>query len=301
MYARRWMCRGSTARTWTASRCAPKTRSGQAENQAGPAFAPPGAGGCRCPARGYCRTRNGGRGGDRRRCAARRQRGRDDRAHRAFATSGWSSRDRRRPARTSLSPAPTSVAVKQSCFAALSSRRAKPAFWRRSGLTEWRLSAGRVSRSFQRATNSAAREQPLPVGCVYDSNATVLADAVRELGCEPVHFGIVSDDHRKLREALGRAVAECDAVLLSGGTSKGAGDVSYRVVGELGPPGIVAHGVALKPGKPLCLAVVKGTAPPDPGRGASRLSNIGDLHVPRIRRAGSTRTRGATDRARTQR
>ena len=61
-----------------------------------------------------------------------------------------------------------------------------------------------------------------------------------------------------------RAVAECDAVLLSGGTSKGAGDVSYRVAGELGPPGIVAHGVALKPGKPLCLAVAKGTLRPIP-------------------------------------
>jgi putative molybdopterin biosynthesis protein len=44
-------------------------------------------------------------------------------------------------------------------------------------------------------------------------------------------------------------------VLLSGGTSKGTGDLSYRVVDEFGPPGIVAHGVALKPGKPLCLAV----------------------------------------------
>jgi putative molybdopterin biosynthesis protein len=43
-------------------------------------------------------------------------------------------------------------------------------------------------------------------------------------------------------------------VLLSGGTSKGEGDLSYRVVAELGPPGIIAHGVALKPGKPLCLA-----------------------------------------------
>ena len=43
-------------------------------------------------------------------------------------------------------------------------------------------------------------------------------------------------------------------MLLSGGTSKGAGDVSYRVVAELSDPGIVAHGVALKPGKPICLA-----------------------------------------------
>jgi putative molybdopterin biosynthesis protein len=99
----------------------------------------------------------------------------------------------------------------------------------------------------------------LPTGCVYDSNATVLADAVRELGCEPVAFGIVTDDFAKLREVFAKALAECDAVLLSGGTSKGAGDVSYRVVAEFGPPGIVAHGVALKPGKPLCLAVIGGS------------------------------------------
>jgi putative molybdopterin biosynthesis protein len=46
-------------------------------------------------------------------------------------------------------------------------------------------------------------------------------------------------------------------VLLSGGTSKGAGDLSHRVVSTLGKPGVIVHGVALKPGKPLCLAVVE--------------------------------------------
>src|SRR5690606_30272688 len=76
-------------------------------------------------------------------------------------------------------------------------------------------------------------------------------------------FGIVPDDLDRLRDVFGRAVADCDVVLLSGGTSKGAGDVSYRVVGDFGPPGVVAHGVALKPGKPLCLAVGgKGAEPP---------------------------------------
>src|SRR5262249_37170858 len=92
-------------------------------------------------------------------------------------------------------------------------------------------------------------------GLVFDSNATVLADAVRELGGEPVAFGIVPDDADKLLTTLGQPLA-CDVVLLSGGTSKGEGDLSYRVVARLGPPGIVAHGVALKPGKPLCLAAV---------------------------------------------
>ncbi len=92
-------------------------------------------------------------------------------------------------------------------------------------------------------------------GMIYDSNATVLADAVRELGCEPVPLGIVPDDLARLRDVLRNALAY-DAILLSGGTSKGAGDVSYRAVADLGSPGIVAHGVALKPGKPLCLAAV---------------------------------------------
>ncbi len=98
--------------------------------------------------------------------------------------------------------------------------------------------------------------QPMRPGMVHDSNSTVLADAVRELGGEPVPLGIVPDDDGRLDAVLRQALAH-DVVLLSGGTSKGAGDLSYRAVARLGPPGIVAHGVALKPGKPLCLAVVQ--------------------------------------------
>jgi putative molybdopterin biosynthesis protein len=100
--------------------------------------------------------------------------------------------------------------------------------------------------------------QPMQPARVYDSNAQVLADAVRELGCEPLRLGIVADDIDRLRAKLREGLAAADAVLLSGGTSKGAGDVSYRVVSELIDPGIVAHGVALKPGKPICLAATGG-------------------------------------------
>lgn len=98
--------------------------------------------------------------------------------------------------------------------------------------------------------------QPLHMGSVFDSNQTVLTDAVRELGGEPVPMGIVPDELSKLREVFAAALACADVILLSGGTSKGAGDLSYRVINEFGEPGIVAHGVALKPGKPLCLAVI---------------------------------------------
>ena len=97
-------------------------------------------------------------------------------------------------------------------------------------------------------------------GKVYDSNGQVLADAVRELGGEPLRLGITRDDVDALRERLKYALDAADIVLMSGGTSKGAGDVSYRVVAELDDPGIVAHGVALKPGKPICLAATGGRA-----------------------------------------
>jgi len=94
----------------------------------------------------------------------------------------------------------------------------------------------------------------LEPGKVFDSNARIIADAVRELGAVPVPLGVVADDMSRLRDVLATALERCDVVILSGGTSKGVGDVSYRAVRELTDPGIVAHGVALKPGKPICLA-----------------------------------------------
>ena len=90
-------------------------------------------------------------------------------------------------------------------------------------------------------------------GLVFDSNGRILADAVRELGGEPIFHGAFRDDEAGLRAALGKALKGADLVILSGGTSKGEGDLNARVVADL-DPGITVHGVALKPGKPICLA-----------------------------------------------
>jgi putative molybdopterin biosynthesis protein len=93
---------------------------------------------------------------------------------------------------------------------------------------------------------------------IYDSNGPIIAAALEENGCEAVRLGAVPDVEALLNAAVERAFREHDAVILSGGTSKGAGDLTTRIVAGLGEPGIVAHGVALKPGKPLCLAVADG-------------------------------------------
>jgi putative molybdopterin biosynthesis protein len=110
---------------------------------------------------------------------------------------------------------------------------------------------------FSTGDEIVAPGRPLPPGGVYDSNAPILAAAVEELGGIPVLLGIAPDDEAALSAMLADALSH-DVVLLSGGTSKGAGDVASRVVGRLGDPGIVVHGVALKPGKPICLAVTGG-------------------------------------------
>lgn len=99
---------------------------------------------------------------------------------------------------------------------------------------------------------------PLPPAAIYDANGPMIAAAVSENGGDAVLYGAFADQMDVLDAAVRRAFSECDAVLLSGGTSKGAGDLTHRIVAGLGSPGIVAHGVALKPGKPLCLAVCDG-------------------------------------------
>lgn len=100
--------------------------------------------------------------------------------------------------------------------------------------------------------------EPMRPAAVYDSNSQVLADAVREQGGLPEFGGIVRDDVAELRTQLQLALQHADVILLSGGTSKGQGDLCYRVVAELNDPGILVHGVALKPGKPICMAVTAG-------------------------------------------
>ena len=119
---------------------------------------------------------------------------------------------------------------------------------------------------------------------VYDANATMLADAVRELGGEPTLLGIVGDDEAKLEAALASGLEESDLVLLSGGTSKGTGDLSYRVLARR-LPGIIVHGVALKPGKPVCLGAV-GAKPVAvlPGFPTSAIFTFHEFVAPVIRR-----------------
>ena len=101
--------------------------------------------------------------------------------------------------------------------------------------------------------------EPLPPGKIYDINAYTLASAISECGGEAVDFGIVKDDDvESLKKALQEALKSTDAVVTSGGVSVGQKDIVPKVLNSLGSPGVIIHGVAVKPGKPLAVALLHG-------------------------------------------
>jgi len=126
--------------------------------------------------------------------------------------------------------------------------------------------------------------EPLGPAAIYDTNGAIVAAAINENGGEAVFLGAFPDDEEQLEAAMRKALGASDMLVLSGGTSKGAGDVSHRIIARLGQPGIIAHGVALKPGKPLCLAVCDGKPVVIlPGFPTSAMFTFHDMIVPVLR------------------
>jgi len=94
------------------------------------------------------------------------------------------------------------------------------------------------------------------VSQVRDANSSLCAGFLQEHGCVPRCYGIVRDEQEMLRAALDRALSECDAVLVSGGSSKDARDHCAAAIAEQGE--VLAHGIALQPGKPTILGRMQG-------------------------------------------
>jgi len=103
----------------------------------------------------------------------------------------------------------------------------------------------------------AATARPAP-GQVRDVNSYVISAFLQAAGCIPVMYGIIRDDREGLTSALSKAVAECDAVLISGGSSKDERDMVAATVGESGV--VLVHGIAIAPGKPTIIGRI-GTTP----------------------------------------
>ncbi len=127
--------------------------------------------------------------------------------------------------------------------------------------------------------------ETLTPGKIYDVNTQTLCDSVRDNGCIPVSLGITRDNIEemagKIRESLNEGA---DVIILSGGTSAGAGDVLPNVIEELGE--IIVHGVDIKPGKPFVFGMCREKSVPVfglPGNPTSALITFNLFVAPLLR------------------
>ena len=88
-------------------------------------------------------------------------------------------------------------------------------------------------------------------GQVRDVNTYIFSAYVRDHSCVPITYGVIRDDRETFRAALSRAIRECDAVIISGGSSKDDRDMAAAVIAEQGE--VLVHGVAIAPGKPTII------------------------------------------------
>jgi molybdenum cofactor synthesis domain-containing protein len=100
--------------------------------------------------------------------------------------------------------------------------------------------------------------KPLTEGKLYESNSTYVASELSRFSSITVRkYPLMRDDPDVIRRTLDSMISENDAVIVSGGTSAGEGDFVYRALEDM-KPGIVYHGVAVKPGTPTVFAVSNG-------------------------------------------
>lgn len=94
-------------------------------------------------------------------------------------------------------------------------------------------------------------EETPKAGQVRDVNSPMLEAMLTVFGVNVINYGIVIDNEALLSEKVHKAAAECDAVLLSGGSSVGVKDAACRIIESMGA--LLLHGIAIKPGKPTIL------------------------------------------------
>ncbi len=124
---------------------------------------------------------------------------------------------------------------------------------------------------------------------VRDLNSTAAGALIESAGAVPLRYGIVRDDAEILYQAAARALAEADALIITAGSSASERDMTAEVINRLGEPGVLVHGVPVKPGKPTILAACQGKPVFGlPGNPVSALNTIRLFVVPVLWRLQGT-------------
>ena len=93
---------------------------------------------------------------------------------------------------------------------------------------------------------------------IFDTNKIVLSALCKDLGAEPLDLGITKDDVDEISERLKIGLEKSDVIMTSGGTSVGGSDFVPDAVNRVAKPGVIVHGVAMRPAMPTALAAANG-------------------------------------------
>ncbi|MBN2654817.1 MAG: molybdopterin molybdotransferase MoeA [Nitrospirae bacterium] len=128
------------------------------------------------------------------------------------------------------------------------------------GITEIKVFKKPIVSIISTGDEIVSASEKLKPGHVRDINSYTLSGLIQKYGGIPKRLGIFRDDYSTIRDALSQALAESDMVLLTGGTSAGTKDMTSSIINDIGSPGVLFHGVSIKPGKPMIGAVVNNKA-----------------------------------------
>ena len=95
-------------------------------------------------------------------------------------------------------------------------------------------------------------------GQIRDINTYTIAARVTQCGAQPIIIGLIADEYTPQLEAARRGVNSADILIFSAGSSLSSRDMTASVFNQLGEPGILLHGISIKPGKPTIVAVAEG-------------------------------------------
>lgn len=98
----------------------------------------------------------------------------------------------------------------------------------------------------------------LEPGKIVETNRLTFSSMCRQVGAEPLNLGLVKDDLDLIVKKIKEGLEQADAVITTGGTSVGYPDFVPLAVKKIGKPGLVVHGIAIRPGMPTGLGILSG-------------------------------------------
>ncbi len=126
------------------------------------------------------------------------------------------------------------------------------------GITEFKGAARAKVSVISTGDELIPAEAEAKPGQIRDINSYSITSYLNKIGAQAKKIGIIEDEFESLKEAV-KSELDQDLVLISGGSSVGIKDMTIDLLNSLGEPGVLLHGLAIKPGKPTILAIIEGT------------------------------------------